>query len=444
VKRSQTVVLGVIVALTSVLLTAIRSAGAQDEPLQATEIGVTENTIRIAVIADVDNAVRPGLFQGSVDGMRGFVKYINKQGGLAGRQVELDFIDSKLSADEARNALVQACQENFAIVGTTASFLNNVQPMESCPDKNGTATGLPDVPVLQLETAHQCSPVSYAVIAGQLDCATRNDSPQTYRTRQGHIRYHLRKNGDLTGYWLVPGDLKSSLNSTLPLVEGAKEAGIKAGGEQRVSALATQSDYTPIVQTIKQDNVTYGLSGVDYRSTVQLRKEAMVQAATDVKVWDCTLQCYDRRLIEEGDDAVEGQYVSTFFIPFEEAKLNKSIAAFLKNTGRDKADGFGAQAWAAGLFFRDVVNRLAEKNGNNGITRAAFLQEAATIHDFTAQVGGDDMLGPTDVGAHNISGCFVMMQVKNGKFARVHPKEKGTFDCDRRNLVSVKMNLDLA
>jgi hypothetical protein len=137
------------------------------------------------------------------------------------------------------------------------------------------------------------------------------------------------------------------------------------------------------------------------------------------------LQCYDHRLIDEGGDAVESQYLSLFFIPFEEAKQNKSVENYLKNVGRENADGFGAQAWTAGLFFRDVVKNVVAADGNNGLTRARFLEEAAKIHDFTA----DGMLGPTDVGGRKVNPCVVILQVKNGKFVRVTPKKKGTFDC---------------
>ena len=84
-------------------------AGAAPEQTQPggspeSEIGVTADTIRIAVIADVDNPVQPGLFQGTVNGVQAFAKYINSHGKLAGRNVQVDFIDSHLSADEARNA----------------------------------------------------------------------------------------------------------------------------------------------------------------------------------------------------------------------------------------------------------------------------------------------------------------------------------------------------
>jgi ABC-type branched-subunit amino acid transport system substrate-binding protein len=405
--------------------TAVGARPQQEQP--AGEVGVTADTIRIAVIADVDNAARPGLFQGSVDGVRAAAKFINDNGGVAGgRRIQVDFIDSKLSADEARNALVRACQEDFAIVGTTALFMNNIEPMTTCPDQAGRVTGLPDVPVLQTETAHQCSQTSFAVIVVGLDCATRDAAEKTVTVRAGTAKYFTKRNKGLHGVFTLAGDLRSTVNAALPLIAMYKSFGVKSDGEFKVSGLSPQAAYTPIVQAIKQNGSTYVLNNVDYKANVLLRREAQVQGVTSVKVWDCALQCYDRRTIEEGGDAVEGQYISLFFIPFEEAKQNKSVNNYLKNLeSRDDADGFGAQAWAAGLFFRDVVNRVAEADGNNGLTRARFLEEAANVHEFTA----DGMLGTTDVGGKKISPCGVMLQVKNGKFVRVSPKKKGTFDC---------------
>jgi hypothetical protein len=442
VKRSLwalvAVVLGVGAGLVPVTAGAQQPEGSPDS-----EIGVTADTIRIAVIADVDNPARPGLFQGVVDGVRAYAKYQNGAGGkLAGRNVEVDFIDSKLSADEARNAVIRACQEDFAIVGTSALFLNNVQPLETCVDKAGQAVGLPDAPVLQTEFPHQCSPVSFAVIAGALDCATREQDPQTYSARVGQIRYFKRQNRDLHGVWVIPGDLQSTVNSTTPVAMGEQKAGVKADADlKKISGLATQSEYTPVAADIKQNNSTYAESISDYKSSVFMRKEAKVQGVTSVKVWGCALQCYDAKFLDEGGADVEGHYASLFFIPFEEAKQNKSVNAFLKAIGgRDEADGFAAQAWTAGLFFRDVVNAVVEKHGNNGLTRARFLEEARNIHDFTAAVGGEGMLGPTDVGGKKVNGCFVLMQVKGGKYVRVTPKEKGTFNCDRRNLTTVQLD----
>ncbi len=444
-RRGRWIALLSVVAVTAAYLSVAAGAGAQEEDTpEATEIGVTADTITITVIADVDNAARPGLFKGSADGVQAAADYINEvEGGLAGRELEVNFIDSRLSGDEARSALIQACQDSFAVVGTTALFLNNIDPAVNCVDQAGAATGLPDVPVLQTETDHQCSPVSFPVIAGQLQCdSLEAGGPETYISRQGHVKYHLKQNdGELSGVWVIPGDLPSTIRATVPLIEGGIKAGIEEVDRFEASALGGQSEFTPVMQAVKSGSATYVLNGLDYRGTVQMRKEATIQGVTGVQVFDCTLQCYDQRFIEEGGADVEGQFVSTFFIPFEEAKQNNSVQQFLKFVGKDNADGFGAQAWAAGLFFRDVVNNIVEANGVNGLTRAAFLEEAANVHDFTAEVDGEGMLAPTDVGGHKLNSCFVMMQVKDGKFKRVFPKAKGEFSCnDKKNLVTVEVD----
>jgi Periplasmic binding protein len=437
--RRTVVVVSAVALVAGGVLVAPPAAGG-GEPLEATEIGVTPDTIRIAVIADVDNPVRPGLFRGSRDGVLAAAEFINDNGGLAGREVEVDFIDSKLSGDEARNALIQACEEDFAIVGTTALFMNNIDPAVNCPDLAGAVTGLPDVPVLQTEFAHQCSPISYPIIVVGLVCDTLEDPEQTFRVGTGTVKYHLKKQEeDLHGVWTIAGDLESTINAGTPPIRGAQKAGIERDDEILVSGLATQAEYTPVVQSIKQNSSTYVANYVDYRAMVLLRKEAAVQGVNSVLVWDCTLACYDQSFIDEGGQDVEDTYVTVTFVPFEEAKQNASIRNYLKYVGKDNADAFGAQAWAAGLFLRDVVNAVVAADGENGLTRAAFLEEAANVHDFTAEVDGEGMLPPTDVGGRKVSGCGAILQVRDDEFVRVSPKKKGTLDCG--DVVRVKVDL---
>jgi hypothetical protein len=443
VKRSLWAVVAVAVAVGTGLAPAAAGAQQPDQGSPNSEIGVTADTIRIAVIADVDNPVQPGLFKGTVDGVQAFAKYMNGHGKLAGRNVQVDFIDSHLSADEARNAVIRACQEDFAMVGTNALFFNNVQPLEQCVDQAGQMTGLPDVPTLQTEVPQQCSQISFAIIAAAIDCSTVDQHPQTYSARVGQIvQYYKKKNKDLHGIWVLPSDLKSTINSTTPVATGDVKAGVKQDEDFfKISGLATQSDYTPVAQAFKQHNSTYAQSISDYHSSVRMRKESKVQGVTSVKVWDCALTCYDPKFLSEGGSDVEGQYASLFFIPLEEAKQNKSVDAFLKSIGgKSKADGFAAQSWTSGLFFRDVVQNVVKANGNNGLTRARFLEEARKIHDFTADVDGQGMLGPTDVGGHKLNGCFVLTQVKNGKYVRIFPKDKGTLNCDSKNVTTIKLD----
>jgi hypothetical protein len=436
---------GIVLVSVAVLVAAAAGVGAPagastrpaPGPRRATDVGITATTIRIAVLADVDTPAAPGLFEGSVSAVEGWAKYMNSIGGLAGRKVIVDFIDTHLSADDAREAIITACSRDFALVGTSALFVDNISDLVGCKDATGKAVGLPDFPVVQTDPVHQCSPVSYSVEGETLDCATRNDHPQTYRATVGPTRYFLSTFKDLHGIYIYPSDLQASKNAEVPLFKIQQRLGIKSDQDFDISGAAPQSAFTPVVQAAKQHQSSYVHAGLSFSSMVELRKEAQLQGLTSVKVWDCSIQCYDQRFIQQGGSSVEGQYLYTIFVPFEEANANKMTATFLKYTGRDKADAFGATAWAAGIFFQDVVNTIVHKGGDNALTRAAVLATAPTINGFTA----DGMLGKTDVGKRLPTPCYVLLQVRHGKFVRVYPKKAGTFDCNPANLQTIKLDL---
>jgi ABC-type branched-subunit amino acid transport system substrate-binding protein len=420
-KAVRWVTLAAVVALASA---AVVPAAATAQ--QADEIGVTDDAIRIAVIADVDNAARPGLFEPTVDGVRAAAKYINAHGGIGGRRLEVDFIDSHLNADDSRTALIKACEEDFALVGTSALFMSNVEPEISCQDSTGKPTGIPDIANLQTEIAHQCSPVAYPVVIVGIDCSTKDDPAPLFSRATGYIDYYKKKFGKLHGPFVLAKDLKSTINSFLPTIAISEQKGIGVDQEARISGLDPQQAFTPIAQGIKADNSNYVAFGVDYRADVLLRKEAQVQGVDTVKVWDCTLACYDQRLIDEGGDAVEGQYTNVFFVPFSEAKQNKGVKKYVDAVGGVKnASAFSAEGWMTGLLFRDVANKVIEANGEDGLTRANFLEQIKTVHDFDA----DGMTDGIDVGGRKLGPCFVLLQVKDGEWTRAHPKKKGTLDC---------------
>jgi hypothetical protein len=427
-----------IVASAALVMPAGAQSGGGAKPA-ATEVGVTPREIRIAVIADDENQLAPGLFHGSPVAVRAFAKYINSKGGLAGRKVTVDFIDSHLSADEARNAIIKACSDDFAIVGTAALFLNNMDDAIACRDLKGAATGIPDLAIVTTEVAQQCSPVTFGVNPPQLDCSTKDQHPQVFRANQGPVKYYQRSiDKHLHGVFVYGNDLKASSIGGLTLARGAQAGGVKADAEIGVSARAPQSEFTPIVQRVKDTDANYVANTGPFNTLVSLRKEARLQGV-DLKkiVWDCWSNCYDERLIEQGGADVEGQYVSLAQLPFNEAKANKALASYIKFAGKDNVDGFGAYAWLAGLLLRDSVNAIVERDGVNGLTRAALLEQLKNTHAFD----GDGMWGTTDIGNHEATSCFVLMQIENGAFTRVYPKKPGSFDCKKSNAVRVHADL---
>jgi hypothetical protein len=442
VRRIRWVIAPVIVTCVAMAMSGVAPAQTSGGTTKtASDIGIDANTINITVPAAIDVPGSAGLFQGAITGVKAWADYENATNhGLAGRKINVTGIDTKLGSENATSAFISGCQNSFALIGTSVLLAQNFSDLLTCKDKTGTATGLPDFPVVVTEVAQQCSPTSFPINPPTLDCATKDQHPQTYRAGTGPASYYVKKFGKLKATFLYPSPAESASAKAaqVPIFTAEAQKGITQTFTQDVSALATRGEYTPIAAAIASNGSTYAQSGLDVAGTIKLRQEAATQQ-TNVKVWNCSLQCYDSKLIAQGGPAVEGEYVYTPFLPFlgknAEGKQNAMLAAFLKY---DKTpDGFGIQAFAAGLYFTDLVNKIVAKGGPNALTRKAVIAAAPTVHNFNA--GG--MIGTTDVGSRTPSPCYILNQVKNGDYVRVLPTAKGTFNCDASNVVSLKLDL---
>ncbi len=433
-KRSLVMVTVSALVLASVLVSgapAFAGAAAKDG---ATDVGVTNDEIRIAVVADVDNPFKPGLFQGAVDGVNAAVKHINATGGVAGRNLKVDFIDSKVNAATTRNAIITACDQNFAMVGTAAAFLTNVEDETGCQDLAGKATGLPDLASF-VTGVQQCSPVAYPVNPSLLDCATKDQHPQTYHGSNGaSIWYKEHVEGAPHGVYVASNDSAVGQRAQDLLYEFPKKLGMKSDQHAYVSSTAPQSAYTPIVQKMKADNSNFAYAqGGD--GLISLRQEAQLQGVDESSVmWLCN-SCYSQAL-PTASPIVDGTYQGLGVLPFEEAKYNKNLGTLVKNVGKGTLDQFAVYGFAATLLFKQAAEAAVAAHGADGLTRANLLEALSKIHEFDA--GG--MIGASDVGGRRFGPCYLVMQIKNEKWVRVFPKKPGTFDCTAENLTSVKVD----
>ena len=437
--RTSLVVVGLVVALAGINALPARAQSTGEKP-KATEVGVTPTEIHIAVVADVDNPFAPGLFQGIVDGVRAGAKYLNSKeggGGLAGRKVVVDFLDSKLNPNEARNGVITACQNDFALVGTSALFLSTVDDMVGCKDQAGAATGVPDVAAIVTGVPESCSPVTFPVNPPQLICSTKDQHPQTYYGNQGDAKYLLKTHkNDLHGALLVSNDTKDAQRGATAIIDTASNAGIKADQKPVLSGRDPQSAYTPIVNQMKSDGSNYSLTTMALSNAEELRSEAQLQGLTDPNfVWECTT-CYDKAIADHAD-VMNGTYMTLGYLPFEEASSNPTLANFVKYVGKAKANGFSVYGWTSTLEFADAVNATVKSTGVNGVTRANLLASLKGLRDFNA--GG--MIATVNIGQKIPSSCFLLERYEDKKFVRIFPKEAGTFDCAASNRVKIKADL---
>jgi hypothetical protein len=405
--------------------TAVDGAG-QEVALEATEIGVSDTTITIGVYAAVDNPFAPGLAEGNRDGVYIWRDWVNQHCGLAGRNVEVIFYDTKLDigGTEFPAAQAAACGEALAFVGGYELFDGNVETMASCPDAAGAATGLPDLGVVFADVAHFTNPTSFSVIpTPSVSALYEVGGPQEVIEREGALR----------GVFLVPNDLPA----TLSLQNAAMDARVEAGIDevQRFEVGGREEDYDPFTQALISDDANYAESGLAVNNLVRWRQNAAQLAPDADIVWGCASNCYDDNLFATGAEAVEGTYVWVAHVPFEEADTNAYLQAYLDlaEAGGYKVDGLGFQAFVSGLAMTQVIEGIVAEHGPNAVTRSSVLAGIAALHDFDAH----GLIGPTDVGGRVPAGCTVLLRAVGGEFVRISPEERGTISCEDDNLVQV-------
>lgn len=392
--------------------------------LEATEIGVSATEIQVQVMADVQSPLSPGLFQGAFDGTKAWADYINEQGGLACRRIKLVEFDSILNPVQTTNGFLKACDESLALVGSNALFALNVEALQTCEDQAGNPIGIPDFAEGAAEIAHQCTANVFLILGIQGDCPYTNGE-RLYEIQTALGNYLTREFGTQRCAYVYSHDLPSVINLSLPGIRAASVFRDTVNvGEQGVSGASPQAAFGTIIATMKNENATCGNNSSDSNTLLKWRGEAVAQGGLEDVIWSCFYQCYTD--VTRKDSLAEGTYMWLPFLPYEERDVNPELDLFFNRVNKNFPDVWAALSWGAARLFQTVIESVVEKHGVNGITRQNILNEARQLQDFNANGWfGDISFG----GRPNISSCTVIVQVKNKEFVRVHPKERGTFDC---------------
>ena len=317
--------------------------------------------------------------------------------------------------------------------------------MRNCKDSTGAVTGLPDIPFVTTALVQQCSDQSFPMAPPQVICSTATQHPQTFQPNVGRGYYYKKKFGRTCTARTPSAATRSSArdSSFVSGIGQLRQVCCKSDQDFDISSFAPQSAYTPVIQTMKNDGLELRPGKLGPAPTILTRKEATLQGLTGVKVWDCTAGCYEQvSSCSDGGSDVEGEYVDTLFLPFY-SKAEQNANPMLKQLRevhrcRTRRTSFGVYAWSAMHRLPRRGERAVKANGGvNGVTRKTIFAELNKIHQFNA----DGMFGTIDLAGRKTSPCHVLLQVKSGAFQRIFPSKVGTFDCAKKNVVQVKLDV---
>jgi ABC-type branched-subunit amino acid transport system substrate-binding protein len=418
------------VAGTTIPATTTKPDPCKGATLTDTDIGVTKDSITVVVMADVGSELAPGLFQGNLDGVDAWAKTVNARGGVGCRKLVVEHWDSKINATESTNGFLEACSKALAMVGSNSLFIGDTTALNTCPDKTGNKIGFPDIPERAVDAVHQCSKNVFTIGGVAGSCPYSGKGPRDFVAVTGP----LKKVQELVGYplhgvFLIPGDLPSTIASSMPTIRAANALGVKSDGEKAVSGRDPQAKYGAYVQIMKTASSNFAQDGSNDQAFIKMRTEAAAQGLTDSKiVWMCSLSCYTAAY--QKDPNSDGTYLWLPFVPYEERTAVPEIDNFLTAIGQPFPQSWAVGAYNSGLAFEQAVNSIVATDGPNAITRANLLAAMAKITSFDA----NGFTGAVDYSKKSLSPCYVLMQLQKGKYVRLWPKEVGKMDCDPGNL----------
>jgi ABC-type branched-subunit amino acid transport system substrate-binding protein len=364
---------------------------------EATDVGVTADSITVGVIADLTGVV-PGLFKAAPDAVKAFAAMVNEEeGGIHGRELVVEEFDTGTNDNGNRLAYEEACDQVFASVGSESAFdTGGYEAVKECgfPHLAGFTT---DDAVDELPFVFPRTSPDYASVGASRYLAEQ--FPEA--VKQSAIFY---------------GNVPVTERAARQLMEARRSVGWEFPYEQPIATL--ESNYTPHALEMKNRGIQAFAFVADVNNIVRLQK-AMREQDYSVVVADVSTQGYSEDYLEAVGPAGEGSYVPLGHALLHEADeieaLDDYVTWLAEVAPDENPTSNGLQAWIKAQLFYDAATAVGPD-----LTRDKLIAELETMTDWDA--GG--LIPPIDVGDPvPKQGCFVLAQVKDGAYVRVYPDE---------------------
>jgi len=382
----------------------------------ATARGVTDTEIRVGTVADPGFSGRPGLNQELFDSATVFTKWCNAAGGIAGREIKVDLLDSKLTEYRAR--ILEACQNDFSLVGGGAVF-------DDVGQKDRLECLLPDIAGFVVSTQARGADLMVQVVPNPLDTLPVGD----YKWLVEQFPNSVNKVGALTG------SLPSTILVKDQAIEGAESQGMKVIYDAQYNA-GGEPTWAPIAQTIKSK----GIKGILWTGEPEnLAKLEIGLADIGYKLdWiRADANHYDQKLQVTGGGSIANTYVRSTVFPFEQASENPATQQYLdlykKYLPSAKAKTYlGVQAFSSWILFA----RSAKACGNQ-VTAKCLLDEAKRIGSTTWTGGG--LHAQMNIRDQKSTECFSLLLANPKGFTLPDiDANDSIFNCTEGNILVLK------
>ena len=378
----------------------------------ATATGVTNTSVELSVVADIDVPGAPGLLQPMWDSATAFTDWCNAAGGIDGRKIILDKRDS--AETDYLPQVEASCTADLAMVGTMGVLDNTgVAAWEKCGIPNFTASTVSE----QAANASLMYP-SNPLPADQENIGGFPVIFQQYPGVQNHI-------GTLYSEGAAGAREQHTYNEAIA-ADGGK---VVYTAEYNATG---QVNWAPYVEAMKNAGVQMLFLNDTIATSVAL-DQAMSTAGWYPTVQISPPQDYDTSFLSTGGTVAKNYYVYMPSEPLEAASAVPAVAQYesivSKYVPTAHLGFFGEMAFSSWLLFTE-----AAKACGSTLTRTCVEQQVAKQTNWT----GGGLEGSINPASNKASQCFIVMKIENSKFVQVIPSKLGQFYCSPKNVPIVK------
>jgi ABC-type branched-subunit amino acid transport system substrate-binding protein len=371
----------------------------------ATDVGVTATSLTVGTVAD-QSGPRPGLFNGTIAGVRAYFAYVNSQGGVYGRKLQTAVGDSGTACNQTAAAHEALKSKAFAFVGSFGVFDNCGAPFFA------SNPGVADV-------SYAISSERGAVknnFSTQLQSAGAQAGPAlTFKQKYPGIE---KKVGALIA------DVAASRSAWANLKSMYTQLGFTIVYEQFVSP--TEVDFTRYVIGMRRAGVdmvvlTNDISGeVKFVNAAQQQSFAPHVITTRAVFYDPAF----KDLAQGNPTNVFSELGSALYFNKDE-RNNPGVALYqdwMDKTAPDQAkDSFSVFGWTEAQLFVEALKKAGPR-----ATRPSLLAALRSIHSLDTL----GLLPSGDPASKKPTPCFIVGHWDNGSWKRWNSPAKG-FDCSK-------------
>jgi ABC-type branched-subunit amino acid transport system substrate-binding protein len=381
-------------ALATLATTAVIGLGIPAGAATSSAPGVTANSITVGTISTQTGPISSN-FSSLIYGEKAYFDYINAQGGINGRKINLKYTlddgGNPSQFNQLANTLINQ-DHVFAVTGVASAFFTPNVFVEA------------KVPTYGYNVSNNWVPAPNLFAAG--------GSVQYLPAGTPTVAYVVRKT-HAKAVAVVAYGVATSANSCQADAAGLKKAGVKVVyTDYKINYPGTT--VATDVQRMKQAGADFVLSCMDVQGNITMARAIQQYGAHITQLW---LSGNDQQTLDDNTSLMQGVYFYVAHVPFTAPTskypgLKLYLTQMKKYEPKYVYDEVAIQGWESAALFAQGV-KMAGKN----LTQANVIKQTNTLTTFTA--GG--LTVPTnwkDAGhtGHAPPYCGALIQAKGTKY----------------------------